>query len=131
MGNRIFGCDDCLAVCPWNKFARAAHEQRLQAREALRAPALGDLARLDEAGFRARFARTAIKRIGVARFLRNVLYAIGNSGDPSLIEAARPHLGGEDPVLADAAAWAIARLGRSGSNEQVGPVSKGAPPLSG
>jgi epoxyqueuosine reductase len=114
MGNRVYGCDDCLAVCPWNKFAEAAQEQRLQARDVLDMPALGDLAGLDEPGFRTLFARSSIKRIGAARFLRNVLYAIGNSGDPSLIEAARPHLGSQDPTLADAAAWAVARLREPG-----------------
>ena len=119
MGNRIYGCDDCLAVCPWNKFASVAREQRLWARDALRQPRLADLAALGDAGFRALFARSPIKRIGVNRFLRNVLYAIGNSGDPALAEAARPHLASADPVVADAAAWAVARL------------STGAPPSPG
>jgi epoxyqueuosine reductase len=119
MGNRVYGCDDCLAVCPWNKFASLAHEQRLQARDALRQPRLADLAALDDGGFRALFARSPIKRIGVNRFLRNVLYAIGNSGDPTLAEAARPHLTSSDPVVADAAAWAATRL------------SRGAPPSPG
>jgi len=110
MGNRVYGCDDCLAVCPWNKFAQTALEQRLQARAALRQPGLAELAALDDAGFRALFAKSAIKRIGYARFLRNVLYAIGNSGDPALVDAARVHLTHADPVVADAAAWAVAAL---------------------
>jgi len=110
MGNRVYGCDDCLAVCPWNKFAQTAREQRLQAKSNLRQPVLAELAGLDDAGFRVFFARSAVVRIGRARFLRNVLYAIGNSGEPALAEAARAHLGDADPVLADAAAWAVQRL---------------------
>src|SRR5213078_2166651 len=92
MGNRIYGCDDCLAVCPWNKFAQAGHEQKLAARAALKAPALADLAALDEAGFNALFSASPIRRIGRARLVRNVLYAIGNSGEPALADAARPLL---------------------------------------
>jgi epoxyqueuosine reductase len=110
MSNRVYGCDDCLAVCPWNKFASKAHEQRLQARDALRQPSLAELAGLDDIGFRALFAKSPVKRIGVNRFRRNVLYAIGNSGEPALREAARPHLRSSDPVVADAAGWAIERL---------------------
>jgi epoxyqueuosine reductase len=110
MGNRIYGCDDCLAVCPWNKFAVAATETRYAARPDLVAPPLAELAALDDAGFRARFAGSPIKRIGRDRFLRNVLYAIGNSGDPALIPAARANLADPDPAVADAAAWALARL---------------------
>jgi len=108
LGNRIYGCDDCLAVCPWNKFAQEATEMRYLGTAA--PPALADLAVLDEAGFRARFAGTPVKRIGRARFLRNVCYAIGNSGDPALIPAAQALADDPDPVLAEAAAWAIARL---------------------
>ena len=108
MGNRIYGCDDCLAVCPWNKFAVAAREIGYQPRVGL--PALADLAALDDAGFRARFAGSPVKRIGRDRFVRNVLYAIGNSGLPSLIPAARARLEDADPTVADAAAWALARL---------------------
>ncbi len=89
IGNRIYGCDDCLAVCPWNKFAREGREAKLAAREDLAAPPLAELAALDEPGFRRRFAGGPIKRIGHARFLRNVMIAIGNSGDPALIGAAR------------------------------------------
>jgi epoxyqueuosine reductase len=112
LGNRIYGCDDCLAVCPWNKFAVAATEMRYHG--AGEAPRLVDLARLDDAGFRARFAGSPVKRIGRDRFLRNVLYAIGNSGDPALLPAARAHLGAADPAVADAAAWAVARLAPGG-----------------
>ncbi len=110
MGNRIYGCDDCLAVCPWNKFAVAAHEAGYAASG--QAPALADLAALDDAGFRARFAGSPIKRIGRGRFVRNVLYAIGNSDDPALAPAAAACLTDADPVVADAAAWAVARLAK-------------------
>lgn len=110
MGNRIYGCDDCLAVCPWNKFALEAREVKYRAREDLRAPRLADLAALDDAGFRAMFSGSPIKRIGRDRFVRNVLYAIGNSGDRALSGAARALLGDPDPAVADAAAWAVARL---------------------
>ena len=89
IGNRIYGCDDCLAVCPWNKFAQAGREAKLAARDELRAPDLADLARLDDAAFRALFAKSPVKRIGRDRFIRNVLIAIGNSSDPAL--AARPN----------------------------------------
>jgi len=110
MGNRIYGCDDCLAVCPWNKFASASREARLQARDDLNAPALHDLVALEEAGFRALFARSPIKRIGRARFLRNVLIAIGNSGDAGLVAAARARLSDPDPLVRGAAVWAVRRL---------------------
>jgi len=112
MGNRVFGCDDCLAVCPWNKFAAAARETRLHAREDLRAPPLGELAALDDGAFRTRFSASPVKRIGRDRFVRNVLYAIGNSDDPSLAEAARPRLGDADPAVRDAAAWALQAFSR-------------------
>jgi epoxyqueuosine reductase len=108
MGNRIYGCDDCLAVCPWNKFAVAAREIGYQPR--VGAPLLAELARLDDAGFRARFAGSPIKRIGRDRFVRNVLYAIGNSGDPALAAAVVPLLQDADAAVADAARWAVARL---------------------
>ncbi len=108
MGNRIYGCDDCLAVCPWNKFAVAAREIGYRPRVGL--PALADLAVLDDAGFRARFAGSPVKRIGRDRFVRNVLYAIGNSGQPGLADVARGLTGDADPAVADAAAWAVARL---------------------
>ncbi|MBD3787071.1 MAG: tRNA epoxyqueuosine(34) reductase QueG [Sphingomonadales bacterium] len=109
LGNRIYGCDDCLAACPWNKFAVAARDIGYAAR--VGAPPLVELAALDDAAFRARFAGSPIKRIGRDRMLRNVLYAIGNSGDPELTAAARPHLTDPDPAVAEAAAWALARLG--------------------
>ena len=110
LGNRIYGCDDCLAVCPWNKFAVAAREFAYEARVELQAPRLAMLARLDDAGFRNLFAKSPIKRIGRDRFVRNVLYAIGNSGLPELAEAARPLVDDMNPVVADAAHWAIVRL---------------------
>jgi epoxyqueuosine reductase len=112
MGNRIYGCDDCLAVCPWNKFARAGREAKLAARAALRAPPLAELARLDDAGFRALFTKSAVKRIGRARFLRNVLIAIGNSGDPTLASAAERLLADASPLVRGAAVWALGRLDR-------------------
>lgn len=110
MGNRVYGCDDCLAACPWNKFAAAASEMRLKARPELEAPALAELAALDDAGFRALFAKTPVKRIGRDRFVRNVLYAIGNSGRPELAPAARARLDDAAEVVRDAARWALMRL---------------------
>jgi epoxyqueuosine reductase len=110
IGNRIFGCDDCLAVCPWNKFAQAGREARLSQREDLAAPLLADLARLDDAAFRARFAGTPIKRTGRDRFVRNVLIAIGNSGDPALADAAVRLLDDPSPLVRAMAVWAAARL---------------------
>jgi epoxyqueuosine reductase len=110
MGNRIYGCDDCLAVCPWNRFARVSAHEKLRARQDMAAPRLAELAALDDAGFRTKFSGSPIKRIGRDRFVRNVLIAIGNSSDPAL----RPHAARltEDlsPVVADAARWACARL---------------------
>ena len=111
MGNRIYGCDDCLAVCPWNKFAQLGTEAKLAAREDLNAPNLAELAALGEVGFRQRFSASPIKRIGWPRFLRNVLYAVGNSGDPDLKAVADNHIRHADPVVADAAKWAARRLG--------------------
>jgi epoxyqueuosine reductase len=108
MGNRIYGCDDCLAICPWNKFAQSARDIGYQPRAG--AAELASLAALDDTAFRARFAGSPIKRIGRNRFLRNVLYAIGNSGLPHLREHARPHVSDPDPAVADAAEWALARL---------------------
>ncbi len=112
LGNRIFGCDDCLAVCPWNKFARATSEPEFLPREALTAPLLAELAALDDAAFRARFAGTAVKRIGRNRFLRNVLIAIGNVAEPDaeLIAAARHCLDDSSPLVRGAAVWAFGRL---------------------
>jgi epoxyqueuosine reductase len=110
IGNRIYGCDDCLAVCPWNKFAQAGREQRLFAREAARAPALSDLLALDDAQFRTMFARTPVKRTGRDRFVRNVLIAAGNSGDPTLAPAAERLLADASPLVRGAAVWALGRL---------------------
>jgi epoxyqueuosine reductase len=108
MGNRIYGCDDCLAVCPWNKFAVAAQEMGYQPR--VGAPMLAELASLDDAAFRARFAGSPIKRIGRDRFVRNVLYAIGNSGMPALHATAQALTDDADATVADAARWACLRL---------------------
>jgi epoxyqueuosine reductase len=110
IGNRIFGCDDCLAVCPWNKFAQTGREARLQQREDLEAPPLAELARLDDAAFRARFAGTPIKRTGRDRFVRNVLIAIGNAGDPGLAEEAVRLLDDPAPLVRGMAVWAASRL---------------------
>jgi len=110
IGNRIYGCDDCLAVCPWNKFAQTGREAKLAQRDDFAAPPLAELAALDEAGFRARFAGGPIKRIGHARFLRNVMIAIGNSGEPALIGAARGGLAAQSPLVRAMAVWALARL---------------------
>jgi epoxyqueuosine reductase len=110
LGNRIYGCDDCLAVCPWNKFAASAAEVAFQARPDLDEPALADLAALDDAAFRALFRKNAAKRIGRDRFVRNVLYAIGNSGDADLAAAALPRLDDASPVVRGAAVWALGRL---------------------
>ena len=110
MGNRIYGCDDCLAVCPWNKFAAEAREMRYAARPELMAPQLCELATLDDAAFRAMFSGSPVKRIGRDRFVRNVLYAIGNSNDPSLKTVAADLTRDPAPEVADAARWAVARL---------------------
>ncbi|MFC3125712.1 tRNA epoxyqueuosine(34) reductase QueG [Pseudoroseomonas globiformis] len=110
MGNRIYGCDDCLAVCPWNKFASPAQEPGLIAREDLSAPRLAELVSLDDARFRALFSGSPIKRIGRDRFVRNVLIAIGNSGEPLLRMAAEGLLSDPNPVVAEAAAWATRKL---------------------
>ena len=110
MGNRIYGCDDCLAVCPWNKFARTTQEPQFLARAELTAPRLAEFAALDDAGFRQLFAGSAIKRIGRARFLRNVLIAIGNSGRAELLDAAIARLSDEAELVRGAAVWAVSRL---------------------
>ena len=110
LGNRIYGCDDCLAVCPWNKFARTARETAFHARDALRGPLLAELVALDDAAFRAMFSKSPVKRIGRDRFVRNVLYALGNTGDAALAAAVTPLLTDPDPVVRGAAVWAARRL---------------------
>ncbi|MEZ5829318.1 MAG: tRNA epoxyqueuosine(34) reductase QueG, partial [Hyphomicrobiales bacterium] len=110
MGNRIYGCDDCLAVCPWNKFAHTAHETKLAAREACDNPPLAELLVLDDAAFRARFRGTPIKRTGRDRFIRNVLIAAGNSGDRSLIPLIEALLDDTSPLVRAMAVWALSRL---------------------
>ncbi|MBB3994057.1 epoxyqueuosine reductase [Sulfitobacter undariae] len=107
LGNRIYGCDDCLAACPWNKFAVAASDMRYHGSAG---GTLAELVELDDAAFRLRFSGSPVKRIGRDRFVRNVLYAIGNSGDQSLMEAAQTHCEDADAAVADAARWAVARL---------------------
>ena len=114
LGNRIYGCDDCLAVCPWNKFADSAHRMRaFLPRAELAAPRLAELLTLDDAAFRRLFSGSPIKRIGRDRFVRNCLYAAGNSGDAALLDAVRALLADPDPAVADAAAWAMGELMRA------------------
>src|SRR3954466_60063 len=110
LGNRIYGCDDCLAACPWNKFARNAREAAFTPRADLTAPLLAELAALDDAGFRRRFAGTAIKRIGRDRFVRNVAYALGNSGAHAALPAVQDLLKDDSALVRDAASWALSRL---------------------
>ncbi len=110
MGNRIYGCDDCLAACPWNKFAQVAHEAKLQARDDLNAPSLRTLANLDDAGFRTLFAGGPVKRIGHIRFLRNILIAIGNSKDASLMDSVERHIQHDSALVRAMAVWAAGRL---------------------
>ena len=110
MGNRIYGCDDCLAVCPWNKFAQKGRETKLAARDELRTPDLSRLARLDDAAFRALFTKSPVKRIGRDRFVRNVLIAIGNSEDPALAQEAERLLADASPLVRGAAVWALSQL---------------------
>lgn len=110
MGNRIYGCDDCLAACPWNKFAQVSRDANYWARIELRCPKLEHLVRLDDADFREVFAGSPIKRIGRNSFIRNVLYAIGNAGDAKLAAAARPLASDPDDTVKDAAIWALERL---------------------
>lgn len=112
IGNRIYGCDDCLAICPWNKFARTASETRFLVREATETPSLKELLNLDDAAFRAKFAGTPIKRSGLNRFLRNCLIAAGNSNDASLLEHIEPHLKAEVAMVRSSAIWAYARLAK-------------------
>ena len=114
LGNRIYGCDDCLAVCPWNRFADAAAANRaFLPRAELTAPRLQDLLALDDSSFREMFAGSPIKRIGVSRMIRNCLIAAGNSGDAALERSIRLHLDSEDPVIAEAAGWALAQISRA------------------
>ncbi|MGL4812952.1 MAG: tRNA epoxyqueuosine(34) reductase QueG [Beijerinckiaceae bacterium] len=110
IGNRIFGCDDCLAVCPWNKFAQASADVKLAERAELKNRPLSELARLDDAAFRALFAGTPVKRTGRNRFIRNVLIAIGNSEDECLAEEAERLLQDESPLVRGMAVWALHRL---------------------
>ena len=125
IGNRIYGCDDCLAVCPWNKFAQAGRETKLAARDELRAPELAELARLDDAAFRARFTKSPVKRIGRDRFVRNVLIAIGNSGEGALAQEAERRLADESPLVRGAAVWALAQL--AGANKFAALKAKSLP----
>jgi epoxyqueuosine reductase len=116
LGNRIYGCDDCLAACPWNRFAESARANRaFLPRVELTAPSLGDLLQLDDAGFRTIFSGSPIKRIGRNRMIRNCLIAAGNSGDAALVTAVQRHLADPDPVVAEAAAWAMDELQRASS----------------
>jgi epoxyqueuosine reductase len=110
MGNRIYGCDDCLAVCPWNKFAQAGREAKLSARTELREPTLAELVRLDDAAFRTLFAKSPVKRIGRDRFVRNVLIAIGNSANAALAIEAERLLDDASPLVRGAAVWALSQL---------------------
>jgi len=119
MGNRIFGCDDCLAVCPWNKFAATAREARFHARAETDNPPLAELLELDDAAFRARFAGTPVKRTGRDRFLRNVLIAAGNSGDESLLPRIEALLGDNSPLVRAMAVWAMRQLTGDGVGEGV------------
>ena len=120
MGNRIYGCDDCLAICPWNRFADAAAANRaFLPRAELVGPRLADLLALDDTSFREMFAGSPIKRIGVKRMIRNCLIAAGNSGDQNLAPAIERHVGDPDPVIAEAAQWALAQLGYSSAEMQV------------
>src|SRR5581483_7374313 len=110
IGNRVYGCDDCLAVCPWNKFAQATKEYAFVPRLELTRPKLADFAALDDAAFRKVFRASPIKRIGRDRFIRNILIAIGNSGDPALAADAERRLGDASPLVRAAAVWALSRL---------------------
>ncbi|ALN71218.1 tRNA epoxyqueuosine(34) reductase QueG [Aureimonas sp. AU20] len=110
MGNRIYGCDDCLAVCPWNKFAQSAAEAKLRAREDLKAPALADLLELDDASFRALFSGSPVKRVGRDKFVSNCLIAAGNSGLPALLPSVERHLADPAPIVRAMAVWALAKL---------------------
>jgi len=110
IGNRIYGCDDCLAICPWNKFAQASQEMAYHPRRELEAPLLADLVKLDDAAFRALFTKSPVKRIGRDRFVRNVLVAIGNSGDSSLAPLIMPLIQDASPLVSEMAQWALEEL---------------------
>jgi epoxyqueuosine reductase len=110
IGNRIYGCDDCLAICPWNKFAEASHEIKFAAREDLVAPPLTDLLQLDDANFRAKFSGSPVKRIGRENFIRNCLIAAGNSGDKNLRDSVKALLQDPSPIIQEAASWALGEL---------------------
>ena len=115
MGNRVYGCDDCLAVCPWNKYARAAHESAFEPRQELVGARLAELARLDDAGFRRLFAGTAIKRTGRDRFVRNTLIALGNSGDVGSLAVVEERLDDRSPLVRAMAVWALTQLADVGT----------------
>lgn len=117
MGNRIYGCDDCLNACPWNRFAATSRHLKLQPRADLMAPKLDDLARLDDAGFRSFFSGSPIKRIGRNRFVRNVLIALGNSGDRAHLPLIETLMRDDNPVVAEAAEWARGELLGNEDNE--------------
>ncbi|MBX3581961.1 MAG: tRNA epoxyqueuosine(34) reductase QueG [Rhizobiaceae bacterium] len=125
IGNRVYGCDDCLAACPWNKFAQQASEARLVARDELREPALAELLKLDDAAFRKLFSGSPVKRIGRDRFLRNVLIAAGNSGDLALVPSCRDLRGDASPLVRGAAVWALSRLDPTFFHDAVGLAMKG------
>ena len=110
MGNRIYGCDDCLAICPWNKFAAVASDMAFHPRPELKGPLLSELAALDDTEFRAVFTASPVKRIGRGRFGRNVMIAVGNSDDQSLLPAVLDRLEDEDAMVRGAAVWALSRL---------------------
>jgi epoxyqueuosine reductase len=110
IGNRIFGCDDCLAVCPWNKFARSGRETKLSVRAASDNPPLAELLLLDDAAFRTRFRGTPIRRTGRDRFMRNVLIAAGNSNDPAFVPLVEARLNDTSPLVRAMAVWALKRL---------------------
>ncbi|GLQ05002.1 epoxyqueuosine reductase [Sneathiella chinensis] len=119
IGNRIYGCDDCLAACPWNKFAQTSKEMAFVSKDQLKAPLLADLVVLDDPAFRALFAGSPVKRLGRNRFIRNVLIALGNAGDPGVLSAVRPLLDDPSPIVRLATVWCLARLERRESFEQL------------
>jgi epoxyqueuosine reductase len=113
IGNRIYGCDDCLAICPWNKFAKTSQEMAYHPRKELEAPLLSELLRLDDTAFRALFRKSPVKRIGRDRFVRNVLVAAGNSQDAALAPIITPLLADPSPLVAEMASWALEQLAES------------------